>query len=157
MCHIPVDGLTEFVDGLGIALLRRLHDAVLQVILQYDLAGVLKRGLHRGQLDQHLRTVAVLLYHLPYILQVPDGPGHPVQHRPRMLVGVRMAISMTVVMLVVVRMRVGNACGMQRLMRLLGQFVRHGFRRGVLYFLSFYLSSPWHYSTSSASTNTLMV
>ena len=58
--HIPIDRLAQLVDSLGIALLRRLHDAVLEVILQYDLAGILERGLHRGQLDQHLRTVATV-------------------------------------------------------------------------------------------------
>jgi hypothetical protein len=42
-------------------------------------------------------------------------------------------------------------------MLLLCQFMVDGFGHSILDIFSFFLSSPRHYSTSSASTNTLMV
>ena len=68
-----------------------------------------------------------------------------------------MVMRMIVVLFMVVRMRMGNARDMQRLVLLLRQFVPDGFRRGTLAIFNSFLSFPRHYSTSSASTNTLMV
>jgi hypothetical protein len=71
------------------------------------------------------------------------------------LVIVVMVVFMVMHMLMVVCMR--DARGMQRLVLLLRQFVPDGLRHSILDIFSFFLSSPRHYSTSSASTNTLMV
>ncbi len=71
------------------------------------------------------------------------------------LVIVVMVVFMVMHMLMVVCMR--DARGMQRLVLLLRQFAHDGLRRGGLYLFCFFLLSTWHYSTSSASTNTLMV
>ena len=68
-----------------------------------------------------------------------------------------MVMHMPAVVFMVVRMRMGNARDMQRLVLLLRQFVPDSFRRGALAIFNSFLSFPRHYSTSSASTNTLMV
>lgn len=69
----------------------------------------------------------------------------------------RMSMSFLMIVVVIMVMCMGDARRMQRLVLLLCQFVPDGFRRGILYIFYFFLSSPRHYSTSSASTNTLMV
>ena len=46
--------LAEIVDRLLIAFLCGFDNAVLQMILKNDLAGIVDRGAHRGDLNQHL-------------------------------------------------------------------------------------------------------
>ena len=72
-----------------------------------------------------------------------------------MVMSILMVMFVFVLMLMYMRMR--DARGMHRLVLLLRQFAHDGLRRGGLYLFCFFLSSPRHYSTSSASTNTLMV
>jgi hypothetical protein len=79
----------------------------------------------------------------------------------RMTLFMRMVMSILMVvfvlMFVLMYMRMGDACRMQCLVLLLRQFVPDGLRRVILDIFDFFLSSPRHYSTSSASTNTLIV
>ena len=94
--HVLVDGLTEVVDGLLIALLRGFDYAVLQVILQYELAGVVDGAAHGGNLNQHFGAIAPILHHAANRLQMPDGAGEAVEHRAGMLVGVGMVVAVGV-------------------------------------------------------------
>ena len=79
----------------------------------------------------------------------------------RMIVFMRMVMSIPMVVavfiLMVMNMRMRDARRMQCFMLLLCQFMVDGFGHSILDIFSFFLSSPRHYSTSSASTNTLMV
>ena len=109
--HILVDGLAEVVDGLLVALGGGVDDAVFQVVLQDQLAGIVDGGAHRGDLDQHLRAVPALLDHVPHGLQVADGPGQPVQHGLGVLVAVGVAMGMAVLVVMLVGM--GDAVGVQ--------------------------------------------
>lgn len=73
----------------------------------------------------------------------------------RMVMSILMVMFVFVLMLMNMRMR--DARRMQCFMLLLCQFMVDGFGHSILDIFSFFLSSPRHYSTSSASTNTLMV
>ena len=69
---------------------------MLQVVLQDHLAGVVDGAADRRQLDQDLGTVPALLHHGLDPLQVADGPGQTVDHRPGLGVAVGMAVAMFV-------------------------------------------------------------
>jgi hypothetical protein len=75
----------------------------------------------------------------------------------RMTFFMRMVMSILLVVFMLMYMRMGDARRMQCLMLLFSQFVPDGLKHSILDIFSFFLSSPRHYSTSSASTNTLMV
>ena len=84
--------------------LHRVHDTVLQVVLEDDLSGVVDGVFHRRQLDQDLGAVPVLLHHFLDALQVADGPGQAVGHPLDMLRAVGVAVS---------AVGVGNAVGVK--------------------------------------------
>ena len=91
---------------LLVVLLDGVDDAVLDMVLQNDLADVVDGRAHGGDLDQDLRAVASVLHHLLDRLQMADGAGKPVEHRLR--VRVNMAVRARLMRMVVV-MR--DACG----------------------------------------------
>lgn len=101
-----LDGGAELVDGLLVALLDCVHDAVAQVVLQDDLAGVVQGAADGGELDQHLAAVVALLDHPFYLFQVADGPGQPVDDGLLVLVDMGMAVTVAVRVAVVVLMAV---------------------------------------------------
>ena len=104
--HVLVDGLAEVVDGLLVTLGGGVHNAVFQMVLQYQLAGVVDGRAHSGALNQHLRAIPALLYHVAHRLQVADSPGEPVQHRFGVFVAVGMAVPVAVMLVVM-----GDAVG----------------------------------------------
>ena len=77
----------------------RVYHAVAHVVFQDHLAGVVQRGTHRRQLDEHLRAVVPFLHHPLHLFQMADGAGQPVQYG--LLIFVDMAVA------------VGNAMGME--------------------------------------------
>ena len=108
------DCLAEAVKRLFVVPFDRVDDAVLDVVLQNDLADVVDGRADRRNLNQDLRAVAPVFDHLFDRFQMPDGARQPVDHRLR----VRMDVSVRarlVRMIVVVRMR------MVVLLRLLGR------------------------------------
>jgi len=90
---IAVDGGVEIRKGLFIPLLRRFHDTMVQVIFQDQYAGVVQRGTHGGKLGQDFRTVPFLQNHLPYGLQMADGPGKTVENGPGLFGIMGMAVA----------------------------------------------------------------
>ena len=101
-----VDCLAEAVDRLFVVLLDRVDDAVLDMILQNDLADVVDGGADRRNLNQNLRAVAPILDHLPDRFQMSDGARQPVDHRLRVRVDVPVrARLMRMVVIMIVRMR----------------------------------------------------
>lgn len=111
-----LNGPVQFVDGGPVLILHRLHDTVLQMILENDLTGVVQSASHGGQLDEHLRAVPSLLHHSLHPLQMADSPGQPVHHRAGMLVAVDMAVIVSVGVAMAVDMTMivvmGDAVGM---------------------------------------------
>ena len=105
--------LFDFINGF--------HDTVGNVFLQDQFTRIIHRGFHRRELDQHLTAVPVVLHHGLDGLEMPDGPGKPVQDR--LFLRVRMnvmmaagAIAMTVPVIVVMVsffMTVSQAQGMK--------------------------------------------
>ena len=73
------------------------------MVFQNDFCRAVERRAHRGQLHQHLRTVAPILHHALDGLQVPDRAGEAVEDR--LGLGVRVAVR--VVMLLPVLVDVG--------------------------------------------------
>ena len=109
-----VDCLAEAVKRLFVVPFDRVDDAVLDVVLQNDLADVVDGRADRRNLNQDLRAVAPVLDHLLDRFQMPDGARQPVDHRLRVRVDVSVRARL-VRMVVVVRMR------MVVLLRLLGR------------------------------------
>lgn len=70
-----INGLTETVDGGLIALLHRVDDTVLNVILENHFADIIDGGADSGNLHQYLGAVPAFFYHLFNRFQVADGPG----------------------------------------------------------------------------------
>ena len=50
----------QFVDGVPVLAFHCVHDAVLQVVLEDDLAGVVNRAADGGELHQHLDRKSVV-------------------------------------------------------------------------------------------------
>ena len=98
------DCLAEAVKRLFVILLDRVDDAVLNVVLQNDLADVVDGGTDRRNLNQDLRAVAPVFDHLFDRFQMPDGARQPVDHRLRVRVDMPVRARL-VRMIVVVRMR----------------------------------------------------
>lgn len=94
LLHEFVDRLAEIVDRLLIAFLCGFDNAVLQMILKNDLAGIVDRGAHRGDLNQHLGAVASFLYHALDRLQMPDCARKAIDDRFGVFVGVRVPVRM---------------------------------------------------------------
>ena len=111
-----VDCLAETVQCLLVVLLDRVDDAVLDVVLQNDLADVVDGGTDRRNLNQDLRAVAPVLDHLLDRFQMPDGARQPVDHRLR--VRVDMPVRARLMRMVVV---MGMRVQILMLLRLLGR------------------------------------
>lgn len=111
-----VDCLAETVQCLLVVLLDRVDDAVLDVVLQNDLADVVDGRADRRNLNQDLRAVAPVLDHLLDRFQMPDGARQPVNHRLR--VRVDMPVCARLMRMVVV---MGMRVQMLMLLRLLGR------------------------------------
>ena len=88
--------LVELLQGLHVPALHGVGQAVLDMVLQYDLGGVVEGGAHRGELDQHLGAVAPVLDHLAHGLEVAYRAREAVQNglglRVRVLVLVAVRI-----------------------------------------------------------------
>ena len=111
-----VDCLAETVQCLLVVLLDRVDDAVLDMILQNDLADVVDGRADCRNLNQDLRAVAPVLDHLLDRFQMPDGARQPVDHRLR--VRVDMPVRARLMRMVVV---MGMRVQMLMLLRLLGR------------------------------------
>lgn len=111
-----VDCLAETVQCLLVVLLDRVDDAVLDVVLQNDLADVVDGRADRRNLNQDLRAVAPVLDHLLDRFQMPDGARQPVDHRLR--VRVDMPVRARLMRMVVV---MGMRVQILMLLRLLGR------------------------------------
>ena len=109
--HIFIDGLTEIVDGLLVALLRRIEYAVAQVILKDELAGVVDGAAHGGDLYEHLGAIPSLLHHAAYRLKMADGAAETVEHGAGMLVAVNVGMAVVMVMAVIMLMFMGMGGG----------------------------------------------
>ena len=109
-----VDCLAETVQCLLVVPFDRVDDAVLDVVLQNDLADVVDGRADRRNLNQDLRAVAPVFDDLFDRFQMPDGARQPVDHRLCVRVDVSVRARL-VRMIVVVRMR------MVVLLRLLGR------------------------------------
>ena len=81
-----VDCLAEAVKRLFVVPFDRVDDAVLDVVLQNDLADVVDGRADRRNLNQDLRAVAPVFDHLLDRFQMPDGARQPVDHRLRVRV-----------------------------------------------------------------------
>ena len=123
------DGGAELVDGLLVALLDGVHDAVAQMILEDDLAGVVQRAADSRKLHQHLAAVAAVLDHLPDFFKMADGAGQPVDNG--LLVFMDMAVRVGVIVAVAVRVFVRMV--MRKVMRI-RMFVRMRRRRRIIRF-----------------------
>ena len=66
-------------------------DAVLDMILQDYLGGIIERRAHRRKLDEHIGAVPSLLDHALHRLEVPDGAGKAVDDGAG--IGVRVAVA----------------------------------------------------------------
>ena len=99
-----VDCLAEAVKRLFVVPFDRVDDAVLDVVLQNDLADVVDGRADRRNLNQDLRAVAPVFDHLLDRFQMPDGARQPVDHRLCVRVDVSVRARL-VRMIVVVRMR----------------------------------------------------
>ena len=111
-----VDCLAETVQCLLVVLLDRVDDAVLDVVLQNDLADVVDGRADRRNLNQNLRAVAPVFDHLLERFQMPDGARQPVDHRLR--VRVDMPVRARLMRMVVV---MGMRVQILMLLRLLGR------------------------------------
>ena len=59
---------------------KRVHHALVDMVLKHGLAQAVERGLHRGDLDEDIRTVPLLLHHRAYGVRVADDAGDSVDH-----------------------------------------------------------------------------
>ena len=64
LLHEHIDRLIHARDGLLVILLHRFHDAVLHMLLQEELAGIIDLRTHCGELDQDIGAVPLVLEHL---------------------------------------------------------------------------------------------
>ena len=90
--HEFFDRLIQLVDGLLVAGLHSVGQTVVDVILQDNLCCVVERRAHGCELDEHLGTVASVLYHALDRLQMADRAGQPVDDRLGLRVGVRVRV-----------------------------------------------------------------
>ena len=153
-----VNGGIEFFYCFLVPFLHRIHNAVLQMVLQYCLCHTLQGSVHSRNLDQHLATVPAVLHHPADGLHMPDDAGHAVQH------GLRLGMGMDMPMTLPMGMRMSDHRAIRQDMLML----RHPiipFQRShltpsttisPLMFHSFVNPSPLPYSTASASTMSRM-
>ena len=86
-------GFVQLLDGLGVPGLDRVHDAVVDMVLQNNIAGAVDGGTDRGQLDQNFGAVPALLDHGLDRSEMTDGPGETVDYRLSVFVGVGMIMT----------------------------------------------------------------
>ena len=100
-----IDSVVEVLETVAVAVVGAA-DAVLDMILQDYLGGIIERGAHRRKLDEHIGAVPPLLDHALHGLKVPDGAGKAVHDglclRMRMSVPVLMGVGVDVTVAVVV-------------------------------------------------------
>ena len=60
--HEFFDRLIQLIDGLLVTGLHGIGQAVVDVVFQDDLCGVIERRAHGRKLDEHLSAVAPVLY-----------------------------------------------------------------------------------------------
>ena len=94
--HELLDGAVELLEGFAVPVLNGVRHAVLDVVLQDNLRGVVQRGAHGGELNEHLGAVAPALYHFFHGLKVPDGAREAVQHRLGLCVRVGVGVHLPV-------------------------------------------------------------
>ena len=92
LLHEHIDRLIHARDGLLVILLHRFHDAVLHMLLQEELAGIIDLRAHRGELDQDIGAVPLVLEHLLDRLHMADGFRYPIHDRFDLLRVMRMAV-----------------------------------------------------------------
>ena len=101
----------EVLEAIAVTMVS-VADAVLDMILQDYLGGIIERRAHRRKLDEHIGAVPPILDHALHGLKVPDGAGKPVHDglslRVRMpvtvLMSVGMGVDMTVAMVVIIQL-----------------------------------------------------
>ena len=95
--HKSVNGLIQLFDGLHVPGLYRIHQTMLDMILQNHFSGIIDRCLYCRQLNQHFATVSAALDHFLDRLQVANCTGQTVQYRLDLLwivgMGMRMAVT----------------------------------------------------------------
>lgn len=92
LLHEHIDCLIHARDGFLVILLHRFHDAVLHMLLQEELAGIIDLRTHCGELDQDIGAVPLVLEHLLDRLHMADGFRYPIHDRFDLLRVMRMAV-----------------------------------------------------------------
>lgn len=92
LLHEHIDRLIHACDGFLVILLHRFHDAVLHMLLQEELAGIIDLRTHCGELDQDIGAVPLVLEHLLDRLHMADGFRYPIHDRFDLLRVMRMAV-----------------------------------------------------------------
>ena len=92
LLHEHIDRLIHARDGLLVILLHRFHDAVLHMLLQEELAGIIDLRTHCGELDQDIGAVPLVFEHLLDRLHMADGFRNPIHDRFDLLRVMRMAV-----------------------------------------------------------------
>ena len=92
LLHEHIDCLIHARDGLLVILLHRFHDAVLHMLLQEELAGIIDLCTHCGELDQDIGAVPLVLEHLLDRFHMADGFRYPIHDRFDLLRVMRMAV-----------------------------------------------------------------
>lgn len=92
LLHEHINRLIHACDGLLVILLHRFHDAVLHMLLQEELAGIIDLRTHCGELDQDIGAVPLVLEHLLDRLHMADGFRYPIHDRFDLLRFMRMAV-----------------------------------------------------------------
>lgn len=88
LLHEHINRLIHACDGLLVILLHRFHDAVLHMLLQEELAGIIDLRTHCGELDQDIGAVPLVLDRL----HMADGFRYPIHDRFDLLRVMRMAV-----------------------------------------------------------------
>ena len=117
-------------------MLDSVDDAVLDVVLQDDLADVVDGGADSGDLDEDLAAITAVLDHPAHGFQMPDGAGQAVQDGLRVLMDVavcaaRVVVVVRLVMRVAVMVQVGNivfmqVCMVMRMLVCIMYHIQHG-------------------------------
>ena len=97
-----VDCLAEAVKRLFVVPFDRVDDAVLDVVLQNDLADVVDGGADSGDLDEDLAAITAVLDHPAHGFQMPDGAGEAVEDGLRVFMDVAVCAARVVVVVALV-------------------------------------------------------
>ena len=96
-----LDGLLEIFDRVAVPIFHRMYEAVRDMFVDNHLAETSNSGIDRGELDQNVGTVLIVLDHILHFLQMTDDPGQSVQHFFLMLRGMIVPVYMGEMSLVV--------------------------------------------------------